>query len=160
MEPFTPLSPRARLLFYLQASSRLVFFWIPLSIGVAVAVGTASTLLWGAVAGSALLFVRFVVAVWWPALSWQRWGYQVAGDELVITRGVWLRSITASPIGRVQHVDVRQGLFEQWLGLARLHVHTASGVGADGVIPGLERPVADALRDRLVRPERHGDDGV
>jgi len=39
-------------------------------------------------------------------------------------------------------------------------VHTASGLGADGSIPGLERPIAEQLRDRLVRAEERSDDGV
>jgi hypothetical protein len=37
-------------------------------------------------------------------------------------------------------------------------VFTASGAGADGVIPGLALEVAQALRDQLVAFE--GDDGV
>jgi membrane protein YdbS with pleckstrin-like domain len=160
MEPFTPLSPRARLLFYLQAVSRLVLFWIPFSVALVVGIGAAWTFTAGAIIGACFLFFRFVVALWWPALSWNRWGYHLADDELLITRGVWVRAVTAIPVSRVQHVDVRQGLLEQWLGLARLHVHTASGIGADGVVPGLERPVAEELRDRLVRPEARADDGV
>jgi membrane protein YdbS with pleckstrin-like domain len=160
MDPFTSLSPRARLLFHLQAFGRLVVFWIPFTIAGVVGLTAAWDLTGAVVVGSCFLFLRFVVAVWWPVWSWQRWGYHLGADELLITRGVWLRSVTAIPVSRVQHVDVRQGVLEQWLGLARVHVHTASGLGADGVIPGLERPVAEELRDRLVRPRGPGDDGV
>jgi membrane protein YdbS with pleckstrin-like domain len=160
MPTFTPLAQRARTLFYLQAFWRLAVFWVP----VIAIVGTAGAFLWdplGATAVAfALLFVRFLVAVWWPWLSWQRWGWLVRGDELLIARGVLFRSITAIPVERVQHVDVRQGPIEQWLGLARVHVHTASGLGADGVVPGLERDRAEALRDQLVKAAAQGDDGV
>ena len=69
-----------------------------------------------------------------------------------------IRSIVAIPTSRIQHVDTRQGPIEQWMGLARLQVHTASGVGGDGMIPGLELPVAEALRDQLVDVD--GEDGV
>jgi membrane protein YdbS with pleckstrin-like domain len=62
------------------------------------------------------------------------------------------------PTNRIQHVDVRQGPLEQWLGLSRVLVYTASGMGADGVIPGLNVETAEALRDQLVRTE--GDGGV
>jgi membrane protein YdbS with pleckstrin-like domain len=55
-------------------------------------------------------------------------------------------------------VDVKQGPLEQWLRLARVRIHTASGIGADGVIPGLTLDQAELLRDRLVRPS--GNDGV
>ena len=39
-----------------------------------------------------------------------------------------------------------------------MNIYTASGSGADGVIPGIELADAEALRDRLVRVE--GDAGV
>jgi membrane protein YdbS with pleckstrin-like domain len=160
METFTPLSPRARLLFHVQAFVRLALFWFPFT-GMAVAGIAAVWSFTAAIAiGICFLFLRFLSAVWWPALSWSRWGYRLTDRELLITRGVLFRSVTAIPVTRVQHVDVLQGPFEQWLELARLQVHTASGLGADGTIPGLERPVAEALRDQLVRAEERGDDGV
>jgi len=160
MEPFTQLSPRARILFHLQALLRLVLFWVPFT-AMAVAGITAVWSFTAAIAiGVSFLFLRFLTALWWPVLSWQRWGYRLTDRELLITRGVLLRSITAIPVSRVQHVDVLQGPLEQWLELARLQVHTASGLGADGSIPGLERPIADQLRDRLVHAEERGDDGV
>lgn len=160
MPMFTSLAPRARTLFTLQAFSRLVLFWVP----VITVAGTAGAIfwdpLWAAGIAFALLFLRFLIAVWWPWLSWRRWGWLVRGDELLIARGVLFRSVTAIPVERVQHVDVRQGPLEQWLGLARVHVHTASGVGADGMVPGLEPTVAESLRDQLVRAAAQGDDGV
>jgi membrane protein YdbS with pleckstrin-like domain len=46
-------------------------------------------------------------------------------------------------------------------GLSRLQVFTASGAGADASIPGLDRAIADALRDRLVaKANAERDDGV
>ena len=104
------------------------------------------------------LFFLFLVAVWYPSLSFERWGYVLRADELLIRRGVLIRTITAIPVNRIQHVDTRQGPIEQWMGLARIQIHTASGVGADGMIPGLKLDVAEQLRDQLVDVE--GDDGV
>ena len=80
-------------------------------------------------------------------------------DALVVRSGVLVRSYVAIPRGRIQHVDIRQGPFEQWLGLARLQIHTASGVGGDGAIPGLEHDEARSLRDQLV-DQSGQDDGV
>ena len=45
------------------------------------------------------------------------------------------------------------------MGLARVQVFTASGIGGDGVIPGLALVDAEALRDQLVQLGG-GDDGV
>lgn len=160
MEVFTPLAPRARWLFHLQAFSRLVLFWVPAT---AVAT-TAGAVLWSplyaALIGAGWLFGLFLLSVWMPSLSFERWGYAVRDEDLLIQRGVLIRSITAIPTERIQHVDTRQGPLEQWLGLARVQVHTASGLGADGVIPGLVLADAESLRDRLVALGGTGDDGV
>lgn len=160
MEPLNPLAPAARWLFHLQALARLALFWTPVvTVGV-----VAGALLWAVVPaivlGGAFLFLQFVLAIWWPFLTWQRWGWALDDEELLIGRGVLFRSLTAIPVGRIQHVDVRQGPIEQALGLARVIVHTASGLGGDGVVPGLEAEEAEALRDRLVARTGRSDDGV
>ncbi len=154
----TPLAPRARLLFYLQAFARLVLFWLPATLAGGTAAAIFGNPLWAALGGMGWLFFMFVQALWWPTLAWQRWGYALREEDLLIARGVFIRSFTAIPTHRIQHVDTRQGPIEQWLGLARLQIHTASGLGADGVIPGLELDVAEGLRDQLVQVT--GDDGV
>ena len=152
------LAPRARLLFYLQAFSRLILFWVPVS-----AVGAfALTWLIGVVnaAGLALawLFLLFLASLWLPSLAFDRWAYALRDGDLLIARGVLVRSITAIPVSRIQHVDTRQGPLEQSLGLARIQIHTASGLGGDGVIPGLTLDDAQTLRDQLIRVS--GDGGV
>ena len=153
------LSPRARWLFYLQAFSRLLMWWLPVTAGmVAVAITTVATPLQGAIGGALWLFWLFLLAVWMPTLKWQRYRYQVRDDDVVIQHGVIVRVRSAIPTCRIQHVDLRQGPIEQYFGLARIRIHTASGVGADGLIPGLELSVAEGLRDRLVQVK--GDDGV
>lgn len=154
----TGLPSRARWLFYIQAAMRLGLFWVPVT-GIAVTAGGA---LWSvansAAIGAVWLFFLFLLAVWMPTLTWQRYGYALRQDALIIARGVLVRSVTGIPTNRIQHVDIRQGPVEQWMGLARLQIHTASGMGADGSIPGLEVATAEALRDELVDVE--GDDGV
>jgi len=112
----------------------------------------------GLIAGGIMALLALIATVWLPALAFARWRYAVREDELLITRGVILRHLTSIPTHRVQHVDVKQGPLEQWLGLARVRIHTASGIGGDGVIPGLTLDQAEGLRDRLVRPS--GNDGV
>ena len=157
---YTPLASRARTLFYLQAFSRLALFWFPLLLVGGSALAYSWELLPAAGVALALLFLRFLVALWWPWLAWSRWGWQRRERELLIARGVLVRSVTAIPVERVQHVDVRQGPLEQWFGLARVHVHTASGLRGDGVVPGLDVAIAESLRDQLVQAAARGDDGV
>jgi membrane protein YdbS with pleckstrin-like domain len=156
-ETWNTLPPRARLLFHLQALVRWVFAWLPF----AGMVGTA-LLYWSlpaaGIAASGLAFLGFLQAVWLPSLAFERAAWLLAQDALRIRGGVWVHAEVAIPRTRVQHVDVRQGPIERWLGLAHLQVHTASGLGADGSLPGLELAVAEDLRRDLVA--RVADDGV
>ncbi|MFT6817010.1 MAG: membrane protein YdbS with pleckstrin-like domain [Myxococcota bacterium] len=153
------LDPSARWLFHLQAAARWMLFQVPLSIGLAVMVTTFSTLVIGVVVGSIFAFVQLMLALWMPSLSFNRWRYQLREDDILIERGVLLRRLTSIPYSRVQHVDTHQGVLEQSFGLARVHVFTAAGVGADGTIPGLDLEDAEALRDALVE-RGGGDDGL
>ena len=152
------MAPRGRILFHLQALSRWSFFWLPVSVAAGVGLSFVMPALWSILGASLFAFSLFLLALWYPTWAFERWGYSLRDDDLVIARGVLVRHIVAIPTSRIQHVDTRQGPIEQWLGLARLQVYTASGMGADGVIPGLDLDDADDLRDRLVRIE--GDDGV
>lgn len=153
------LDPSARMLFHLQALIRLVTVQWPMATMIGVGVALLGGGVWmGLGAGAATGFGFFLLALWYPSLSFDRWGYELRDEDLLIQRGVLFRSLTAIPTARVQHVDTRQGPLEQWIGLARVQIYTAAGMGADGIIPGLDLRDAEALRDELVR--RHGDDGV
>ena len=153
------LAPRARGLFYLQAFSRLLFFWAPACTAAALGLALALANPWAALAPAGWFALMFILAVWMPSLSWERWGFALGDEEFLATHGVLIRRVVAIPTSRIQHVDTQQGPIEQWLGLARLQVYTASGMGADAVVPGLDAERAEALRMQLVR-RVEGDDGV
>lgn len=155
---WSTLPERARTLFYIQAFLRLGLFWMPATAAAVAGLTAATSLTTALVLGAAWLVFRLVHAVWMPALSYDRWAFTLRQRDLLIAHGVLFRSVTAIPAQRIQHVDVRQGPLEQTLGLARVHVYTASGAGADGTIPGLLLGDAEALRDRLM--SHGGDDGV
>lgn len=76
------------------------------------------------------------------------WGYAERDDDLLIRRGVLLRSLVVVPYGRMQFVDVQAGPLDRWCGIARVQLHTASP-GTDAAIPGLPPAEASRLRDRL-----------
>jgi membrane protein YdbS with pleckstrin-like domain len=158
MTELTPLAPRARILFHLGALVRLALFWTPASVALAVAVTYAQSALVGGAVALAVWLLAALVAIWFPTLQFERWGYALSAAELRIQRGVLVRRVTAIPSHRIQHVDTHQGPLEQLFGLASVHIYTASGMGADGVIPGLERAEAERLKDELIAVG--GDDGV
>lgn len=167
MEPgFTPLDERARALFQLQGLGTLLAFWVPacglLLVGLLLLgplAGAPVPFPVAALAAGGLFVVQALRALLWPYLAAPRWGWRLEPDVFLVRRGVWLRTVVAIPRARVQHVDLRQGPLEQLVGLSRLQVHTASGLGADGTVPGLDPDVAESLRRELVAGAR-GDDGV
>lgn len=76
------------------------------------------------------------------------WGYVEREDDLYITHGVWFRSLTAVPYGRMQLVEVESGPLERLFNLASVTLKTASP-GTDARIPGLDPAEAARLRDQL-----------
>lgn len=152
------LPPRARSLFLLQSMMRWGMFWLPVTVVGTGALATVWEWTWAVLLGGGWLMLQLLLALWLPMLAWARWAWLIRDHDLMIASGVVFRSVMSIPLTRVQHVDVQQGPLERAFGLARVQIYTASGAGADGVIPGIDLADAEALRDRLVRVE--GDAGV
>jgi uncharacterized protein len=150
--PLERLDPGALTLFRLEGLIRSGLLGVPASV-LALLMLIAGRAVLAALALGLALALAVLLCVWYPARAWRSWGYVVREHDLLITSGVLIHQRVSVPAGRIQHVDVQQGPLERSLGLARLLVYTASGGGADGVIPGLRLEIADALRERLVRRE-------
>ena len=76
-------------------------------------------------------------------------GYVMGDDRLRVVRGVLFRSDTVVPFGRVQHIDVDQGLLERAYGLATLTLHTAGNHNASVSLPGLADADARLMRETI-----------
>lgn len=92
-----------------------------------------------------------------PRLRWERWRFQVSGEEVYLQRGVWFIKRTLIPIARIQHVDTAQGILMRRYGLAAVDISTAAGTHQ---IPALAEDAADELRDRIAVLARVSDDVV
>jgi uncharacterized protein len=123
------------------------------------AVSVATLVVAGAVVGLAagaryVLVVLAVVligtgfALWLAHRRYLAWAYVERGDDLLVRRGVMVERLTVVPYGRMQFIDVTAGPVDRLFGLATVQLHTAAA-GSDARIPGLDRPVADQLRDQL-----------
>lgn len=123
----------------------VTFFFIQ---GAPVAVTAAAVVVFAAYLGAALIA---------PGARYRRWEYAARESDLVLRRGVLVRTVSLVPYSRIQHVDTRRGPIERTLGLASVVVYTAGSVGAALVIPGLDAERADALRDRLANLGAVGD---
>ncbi len=92
-----------------------------------------------------------------PRLRWERWRYQVSGEEVYLQRGVWFIKRTLIPIPRIQHVDTTQGILMRRYDLAAVDISTAAGTHQ---IPALAVEAADELRDRIAALARVSDDVI
>lgn len=94
--------------------------------------------------GLALTVFRFVA----QSELYRSWGYAERADDLYITHGVFFRSMTVVPYGRMQVIEVESGPLERAFKLATVKLVTASAT-TDATIPGLAPAEANRLRDRL-----------
>lgn len=89
----------------------------------------------------------------WRTIRGWRWarafGFVERESDLLITSGLWSRSLVAIPYSRMQSVQVRSGPIERFWGLARVSLVTAS-IETSATIPGLEATTATGLRNRLI----------
>ncbi len=76
-------------------------------------------------------------------------GYAMGADRLRVVRGIWFRSDTVVPFGRVQHIDVDQGPLERAYGIATLTLHTAGTHNASVKLPGIEHALAMEMREEI-----------
>lgn len=102
---------------------------------------------WPILGVGALLAVWLPVAV--PGRQYRSWGYRAEEDELHVQSGVWTRSRTAVPFGRVQHIDLSQGPVERRYGVATLTLHTAGTRNSAVSLPGLALADAETMRDEI-----------
>ena len=158
------LNPRVVTLWRIQALLGFATLFVPMAVvaaGLLVSVLGMSLALGAALGSLGLgLGVLLVIQVGvWPPLSYDRFRYAVRNDDLWVARGVLFRQQTVIPHVRIQHVDTRQGPVERLFGISRLLVFTASGLAADGGVPGLDTATAEALRDDLAS-RVGGEDGL
>lgn len=140
--PLTPVHPSYLTLLRLHAAIAA----IPLVIAALVLEAAAGPLPNGLVIAPALLLAAWMV-VRLPLRRHVARGYDLAADRLRVVRGLWFRSDTVVPFGRVQHIDIDQGALERGLGLATLTVHTAGTHNASVRLPGLAAAEAERMRE-------------
>ena len=140
----TPLHPNHVKLLRVQAAITA----LPFTIGALVLEAAVDQVPNGAIIAPVLLIAAWAV-VRVPLRRHAARGYDMGADRLRVVRGLWFRSDTVVPFGRVQHIDIHQGALERAFGLATLTVHTAGTHNASVALPGLAEPDAAAMREAI-----------
>lgn len=141
----TPLHPNHVKLLRTQAAIAAV----PLAIG-ALALEFATELPIGVIISPVLLLAAWLV-IRVPLRRHAARGFSLGADRLRVVRGLWFRSDTVVPFGRVQHIDLAQSALERAYGLATITVHTAGTHNASVSLPGLAQADAAAMRETIAR---------
>lgn len=122
-----------------------------LGLVVAVVLGVVALVAGGAAAGAGGFVVGLLVAAVLVVTLRRRaatWRYALREQDLFLAHGLMFRELVAVPYGRMQAVEVSAGPLARAFSLAEVRLVTASPrTGA--VVPGLDRPTATLLRDRL-----------
>ncbi|ANY19153.1 Bacterial membrane flanked domain protein [Tsuneonella dongtanensis] len=139
----TPLAPNHVKLLRTQAAIMTVPFVIA-----SLVLESADLLPRGAFLAPVLLLAAWAIARV-PLRRHAARGYDLGADRLRVARGLWFRSDTVVPFGRVQHIDVTQGPLERAFGLSTLVVHTAGTHNASVSLPGLATDDAAAMRETI-----------
>ncbi|MBL43201.1 MAG: hypothetical protein CMN71_00330 [Sphingomonadaceae bacterium] len=95
------------------------------------------------------LFVAAYALIRVPLRRYHATGFSLAEERLRVVRGIFFRTDTVVPFGRVQHIDVGQGPLERVFGLSTLTVHTAGTHNASVSLPGLRHEDATAMRENI-----------
>ncbi len=118
--------------------------------------GATGALPWPRGVGTAAVAVVALLGVWQlPRRAYGAWRYELAEASLELRRGLLVRTETAIPYFRVQHIDITRSPVERALGLSELVVRTAAAT-TDATLPGIGAADAEALRDLIL--ERAGRD--
>ncbi|RUO20812.1 hypothetical protein CWE08_06845 [Aliidiomarina iranensis] len=106
--------------------------WIPL------AVATAIFVLW------------ITLVLFWAPARCRVTSYALETDVVRFRLGALWHRETAVTHNRLQHLEIERGPVERMLGLSRLKLFTAGGMGSDLTIPGLAPEVAEDIRNNLI----------
>ena len=125
----------------------LLYFFLPAMQRAAAGVSTAAVLL------LVLVFQRVAIEKSFP-----RKAFAVRQKDVIYRYGWLVASVKICPFSRIQNCTLVSGPLESRYGLATLEIFTAGSGGADMRIPGLEKGLAERLRQYILEQIHLEDD--
>ncbi|HEX9709697.1 MAG TPA: PH domain-containing protein [Candidatus Thermoplasmatota archaeon] len=86
------------------------------------------------------LIAAIVAAVVWAQFAYENYWYSLLAEHMVVAKGVFFKTRTYIPYGRIQNVNVTRTVADRVLGLSRITVDTAGARFSEGVVPGIVEP--------------------
>jgi membrane protein YdbS with pleckstrin-like domain len=138
-----PMSPQLRTMWVLRSLINVLILALIAAIPLTIWLGWEALLY--VLAGYVVLAALRAITV---ARTVKTWGYAERAQDLLVRHGLLTRRLSIVPYGRIQLIDLSAGPIERMFGLTTVQVRTAA-LGSNTEVPGLDPPVAAALRDRL-----------
>jgi len=143
----TPLAPAQKNVLRVRGAIAALILLIAAG-GADFALSVKTELPFGLLTGAAFL-LGLILIFYVPPRRYASWGYEEAEDELHVWNGIFLRTHTIVPFGRVQHIDLSHGPIERRYGVAAITLHTAGTRASAVVLPGLATEDAERMRDGI-----------
>lgn len=86
------------------------------------------------------LVAAIIAAVVWAQFAYDNYWYSLQPEHMVVAKGVFFKTRTYIPYGRIQNVNVTRTVADRILGLSRITVDTAGSRFSEGVVPGIVEP--------------------
>ncbi|WP_120242655.1 PH domain-containing protein [Halopiger aswanensis] len=102
---------------------------------------------WTAVAAP----LGFLLGLSYGVAYYYRFGYQITEDTVDVASGVFARRSREIPYGRIQNVDIRQGVVQRLLGVAVVSIETAGGGETEATLSVVGEDEADRLQAEIRR---------
>lgn len=146
-----------------KATPGVVFLLLALVLSYARAQAIVPPQLSGVTRGMSWVVLAFAVIALLAAfittkLSYRSYGFTLTPDAIKIRRGVFTSEEFAIPYRQIQNIEIERTLGQRAVGLSRVIILTAAEEDADnakddpeGVLPSVDREVASALQDELLR---------
>ncbi len=171
MQKLQYLHPQAIWLFFFRSIGSFIIIAVVLSAWIIATITTYSSGV-KLIAGILLIVIFLVVIISyiWARLTYYFWRYQLTEDCYRAERGVIFKRYISIPYERIQNIDIHRGILDRILGLSDLQIQTAGyaavgyyktkGFGSEGRLPGLDKQVAEKLRDELIKRAKGNKSGV
>lgn len=101
-----------------------------------------------------MFFVFMGMMYAWSYLVWHFYRYNLSQDTFNKEYGVIMKRYVSIPYARIQNVDVQRTLLDRFFGLSTIFIQTAGAsgiVGSEGVLPGISKDQAFALKEELLK---------
>jgi len=175
------LDPKSIWLFFWTSMLRGMFFFIFLAIWaspfLAIVIGVTKNNILNTIVFLAIiwiiLFILYVALCYFIAkLTYKYWKYELGEDAFKKESGIIWKKYISIPYERIQNVDIYRGVFARILGLSDVQIQTAgssavyygrgglAGMGAEGRLPGINKDIAEKLRDELIKRAKESKRGI